>query len=153
MGIVVIIPEQIIQWPSSLWKKSASTRIKKILTEEDVEPGFFDLEGRWHTITIGRCICIGIEGERWTCSLESVERDRYPVGEPDERGYQDYKMKNPRPLRCFDIPYPFILRTAQSDWLCDNHEGGIVAWNEKTGDELDMRVIKRSVFHKTYEPA
>jgi hypothetical protein len=62
-------------------------------------------------------------------------------------------MKNPRPLRCFDVTYPFILRTAKSDWQCLDTEGGIVAWNEKTGDELEMRVIKRSVFQKTYEPA
>lgn len=138
------------------WCKTASTRIKKILTQADIQaepdPFFFDLEGRRHEVTIGRCICIGVEGERWTSSLASVERERIPVSEADEQGYREYRMKEPTPVLCFDIPFPFMLRLAgKADWHCSDPTGAFITWNGKTGTDLDMRVIKRSIFEKTYE--
>ena len=154
----ILTPEQVItHYQYRIWRKTASTRIKQILTEVDVqaelEPFFFDLEGRRHEIKIGRCICRGVEGERWTTSVESLLRDRYPVGEKDADGYQEYKMKNPRAVFCFDIPFPFILRIAgKADWQCSDTVGAIITWNGETENKLlDMRVVKKSVFEKTYE--
>ena len=147
--------EVLAAYRPTFWKKNASTRIKKIVSQADLdtepEHSFLDLEGRRHHLAIGRCICIGVEGERWTCSLSSLERDRDPVGEVDAQGYQEYKMKNPRSMRCFDIPFPFILVfPGKAPWNCEDQDGAIITWNGKTGDLLDMRVIKRSVFEATY---
>jgi hypothetical protein len=144
-------------YPSSLWKKTATTRVKKLLTLADVdsEPQrvFMDLEGRKHELKVGRCICIGVEGEMWTCSLASLERERIPVGEPDEQGYQDYQQKHPLTLLCFDVPTAFTLLLPKGEpWVCEDLSGGIVTWNGEWGDKLIMRVIQRSIFHKTYSP-
>lgn len=154
-----LTPNQVIaehQW--SWWKKTGSTRIKKLLTQADVdaEPDrvFYDLEGRKHEVVVGRCICIGSEGERWTCSIASVDRDRYPIGEQDEHGYQEYKMKQPRPLRCFDISFPFTLVVpGKVPWSCQDVAGAIITWNGEVQEHLDMRIIQRSIFEKTYERA
>jgi hypothetical protein len=153
-----ITPEQLLTCQWTMWKKTAITRIKKILTQADIESEpatfFFDLEGRRHEVAIGRCICVGIEGERWSCSLESLERDRYPVGDEDAQRYRPYKMRNPRPVRCFDLMYPFVLIISQkSPWQCPDEEGAIITWNGEIGDKLDMRVVKRSVFLRTYKHA
>lgn len=61
-------------------------------------------------------------------------------------------MRNPRPVRCFDIPFPFILTLpGKTLWLCEEGASGVVTWNGEMEDKLDMRVIKRSIFEKTYE--
>jgi hypothetical protein len=152
----ILTPEQVMTYPSGFFIKTATTKIKKLLTQEDIdsesEKVFVDLEGRIHKLSIGRCICIGAEGERWTCSLKSVEQDRTPIGVPDEYGYQDYIYKNPQKLRCFDIPFAFtlILSPSKKSWNCEDPSGGIVTWNGEFGNLLMMRVIQRSIFQKTY---
>jgi len=133
--------------------KTAGTWIKKLRTQEDVdsamgERSFFDLEGKEHQVIIGRCICVGEAGERWTSSIASVERDRFPFGEPDGNGYQLHYILHPRPIACFVLPFAFDLLTAKRTWHCET--SGIVTWNGKYADELDMRVIQREIFDATY---
>jgi len=132
--------------------KTSGTWIKKLLTQEDVdsvdETSFFDLEGREHQVVIGRCICRGVNGERWSSSLASVERDRYAVGEPDAQGYQLHYMVRPNPVLCFAIPHRFGLIGEKGIWLCK--ERGFITWNGKQGKELDMRVIEYDIFESTY---
>lgn len=148
----ILTPEQVLAaYHPTHWVKTASTRIK-IIDEADVqkETSFLDLEGRRHEVRIGRCLCIGPQDERWTCSVESLERDRYPITDEDAEGYREYKMKHPRPVRCFEIPFPFVLRINGEDWRCDDVAGGMITWNGKIGDRLVMRVIARSAFLLSY---
>jgi hypothetical protein len=148
----ILTPEDVIQrYPYTLCLKYASTRIK-IIDETDIarEASFLDLEGRTHEVKLGRCICIGSQGERWTCSVESLKRDRYPVSESDAQGYRDYKMKQSQSVHCFDLPFPFTL-LHKGEWLCEESSGGIITWNGQHGEALDMRVVRRGVFTATYQ--
>lgn len=151
--VQILTPDQIIaEYSYTVWIKNTSTRIKVIQeADRQRETSFLDSEGRTHEVKIGRCICVGPQGERWTCSVESLERDRYPVSTEDSEGYRQYRMKHPQPVRCFDIPFSFILQRDNGNWQCDDIDGGIVTWNGKTGEGLDMRVVMRSAFAVTYE--
>ncbi len=151
--ITVLSIEQVLRAYTSLpYIKSVPTKIKQV-TEEDIayEPFFYDLEGRRHDLTTERCICIGPDGERWTTSQQSLERDRYPISEEDAEGYRLYLMRNPKAIQCFDISFPFALISKGETWTCENANGGMITWNGKQGEDGDMRVIARTIFEQTYE--
>ena len=147
-----LTPEEVIQrYQATRWVKTAPTRIRPI-TEEDIRvmgPSFRDLEGCEQRVALDRSLCIGPEGEMWTCSNTSLERDRFPVGSPDNEGFTLYHMRNPRPVYCFDIPEQFTLQANGKTWE-SQETGGIITWNGKCGQEAVMRVIKRNIFHETY---
>ena len=94
--------------------KEAPTKIRP-LTQADIEnmgPFFLDLEQRRQEVAIGRYLCVGPLGEQWTTSGRSLERDREAISDPDVEGFRLYRMKNPKPLRCFEIGYAFALDTS-----------------------------------------
>lgn len=148
-----LTPDQLIQnYTSSLWMKCATTKIK-IINESDMqkEASFVDREGRTHDVIIGRCICVGAQGERWTCSVQSLQRDRYPVTEEDSEGYREYALIRPQCVAVFDIPFPFTLQH-NGLWHCDDNSGGFITWNGVVGTVLVMRVVMRSAFMLSYSP-
>jgi hypothetical protein len=59
-------------------------------------------------------------------------------------------MKQPQALKCFDIPFAFTL-SHKGSWQCDEQHGGMVTWNGKEGDDLEMRVVARNAFLATYQ--
>lgn len=93
-------PEDV--FATRLFRRAVKTAPVKIrpFTEQDVlsiGPSFIDLEGREQRVEIGRYLCIGIQGERWTCSEKSME-SRVPVSEPDDEGFRLYvqcAIRNP----------------------------------------------------------
>ena len=155
----VLSPNEVLRcFTPTCWHKSAPTRIRPF-TEADVQrlgPSFLDLEGRTQRVEVGRCLCVGIEGEQWTCSTSSLQRDRSPISEPDDEGFRLYQQRTPRSVLCFDLPFPFLLVVDTPDvhheqrWL-SQADGAVITWNGQQGMALDMRVVKRSVFLATYE--
>lgn len=121
--------------------------------QQDVEGTyFFDLEGRRHSVEVGKCLVVGTGPEdRRSTSQEKVERYREPISTPDAQGFQLYRLKKPRPLSCYDIPHPFDLynENGAARWQCRHPNGGYVVWD---GDPTSsMRVIQREIFDQTYE--
>jgi hypothetical protein len=149
----VLTPEIVIrryQWTS--WVKNTPTKIRPF-TEQDrttIGPTFCDLEGREHQVIVGRALCVGLQGERWTTSIASLERDRVAVSGPDSEGFRLYQMRNPQPVKVFDVPHPFMLVVRGESWSCEDAVGGYITWNGKQGAELVMRVNQRSTFQATY---
>lgn len=121
--------------------------------QDEQETYFFDLEGRRHKVRIGYCLCIGTSLEdRRATAQKKVDLYRDPVSELDEEGFRLYKLKEPRPLTCFDIPHPFYLDNQNETqlWECLHPKGGYIVWDEKQ-PELPLRVIQRDIFDITYE--
>lgn len=70
--------------------KNVATKIRPFTEHDDLGSTFKDLEGREHQVELGRCFCVGVDGERWTCSVTSLERDR--VSDPDAEGFCLYQQ-------------------------------------------------------------
>jgi len=132
------------------WIKVAPTRIREItpLDVQQMGPSFTDLEGGEQRVAVGRYLCIGVQGEQWTCSQI---RDRAPVSLPDQEHCRLYVQLNPKPVACFDVPFPFVLQTGEKLWE-SQETGGVITWNEKAGADLDMRVVERTIFRASYIP-
>lgn len=131
--------------------KVAPTRIKPI-TEQDIAvlgATFRDLEGREQRVEVGRYLCIGIQGERWTSSAASMQA-RVAVSEPDADGFQLYVQRNPQPVQVTALTEPFILSVGDDTWVSQEN-GGIITWNGQTGPTLLMRVIAPDIFTQTYQ--
>lgn len=140
--------------------KVAGTRIRPF-TEEDVlnKSGeflvdaagtfFLDLEMRRHTVQVGRYLCVGSQGERWTSSAKSMQ-DRVAVSMPDADGFRQYRQRAPHPVQAVILTEPFALEVHGDLWQSQK-DGGVITWNGKTGNELQMRVITRSAFSATYQ--
>lgn len=152
--VAVLSPNDVLRsFTSTSWHKSAPTKIRPF-TQSDVErlgPSFLDLEGQTQRVEVGRCLCVGVEGEQWTCSASSLERDRFPISEPDAEGFRLYRDRLPRRVLCFDLPFPFLLvvDARQQQWQSQVN-GAVITWNGLRGEALDMRVVKHSVFLATY---
>jgi hypothetical protein len=141
-------PEVLQEFSPVLWIKVAPTKIRAI-TAQDVEQmgdSFLDLEGRTRRIAVGRYLCVGVQGEQWT---SAHIRDRVPISEPDQEGFRQYVQRAPKPVACFDVPFPFLLQTGGKQWE-SQETGGIITWNGLAEPDLDMRLIERSIFHATY---
>ena len=165
MEIRVLTKQDVIGYPGFIAKKVAPDRIRPF-TQIDVDnthnefqqdergTHFFDLEGRRHQVELGKCLVIGASPEdRRATSLEKVERYRYPVSSVDGEGFRLYRLKQPRMLTCYDIPYAFDLdnQNGAAHWQCRHPAGGYVVWD---GDPASvMRVIQREIFDQTYERA
>ena len=131
--------------------KTATTRIK-LLTEQDVAilgATFRDLEGRVQRVEAGRYLCLGVEGERWTSSAESMKA-RVAIDDPDADGFQNYVQRNPQPVQVTVLTEPFILDVHGDTWVSQN-DGGVITWNGERGEALIMRLIARDIFEKTYQ--
>lgn len=115
---------------------------------QDLGPAFLDLEGREHRVEIGRYLCVGIEGERWTCSQKSME-SRVAISEPDEEGFRLYVQRDPQPVLVTLIDESFSLLLPDGGrWTS---QSGFVTWNGLEGDGLLMRVVEKNIFHQTYQ--
>jgi hypothetical protein len=148
-----LTPEVVIQrYQWGLWRKVAPTKIRPFLPEDItiIGPTFRDLEGREHRVEAGRCLCAGPQGDRWTCSVTSLERERVPISDFDAEGFRLYQMRHPQDIRAFDIPHPFHLQVQGHTWECSEPAGGFVTWNGQTGADLIMRVNQRATFLATY---
>jgi len=145
----ILTPGDVLRaFDSASWIKVAPTRIRAI-TAEDVQSmgdSFLDLEGRRQRVAVGRYLCVGVQGERWTCSQI---RDRVLVSGPDSEGFRLYVQLDPKPVACFRLAFPFVLQSGEKDWE-SQPDGGIITWNGCTGPDLDMRVIERSIFRASY---
>jgi hypothetical protein len=149
MATHFLTPDVVLrEFASAFWVKVAPTRIRAItpLDVQHMGGSFLDLEKRVQRVAIGRYLCVGMMGEQWTCSHV---RERVPVSEPDSEGFTLYVQLDPGPVACFDIPFSFVLRVGEEDWL-SQETGGIITWNGRTGSDLDMRVVERSIFLATY---
>ncbi len=145
----VLTPSGVLQNFSPVsWLKVAPTRIRAITVDDVARMGdsFLDLERRAQRVAVGRYLCVGVQGEHWTCSQI---RDRMPVSEPDQDEFRQYVQLTPKPVACFDIPFPFLLQVDAKEWE-SQADGGIITWNERAEPDLDMRVVERSIFHATY---
>lgn len=143
-------------FPSSEWGEAISIGTPRIrpFTEEDERnfPPTIDKEGNSVIAKVGRCLCIGIEGEPYSCSMESLERDREPIDEyPDVEGFRRYKMRDPKPIKYLALLFPFALLRPKGDTWKSQPEGGVITWNGKEGKDCVMRVIVTSIFFKTYK--
>ena len=121
------------------------------LTEQDVVTlgaTFRDLEGREQRVEVGRFLCLGSQGERWTCSAKSMQ-DRVAISEPDADGFRQYRQRDPQPVLVTILTSPFTLSVRGDVWQ-SQEDGGVITWNGKMGDELQMRVITRAIFAETY---
>ena len=130
--------------------KIATTQIRE-LTEQDVVTlgaTFRDLEGREQRVEVGRFLCLGSQGERWTCSAKSMQ-DRVAISEPDADGFRQYRQRDPQPVLAAILTSPFTLSVHGDVWQ-SQEDGGVITWNGKMGDELQMRVITRAIFAETY---
>ncbi len=147
----VLTPSDVLHgFTPTPWIEFAPTKIREI-TDEDVRqigPFFTDLEGGEQHVSVGRYLCIGDQGEKWTCSQI---RDRVPVSLPDQEHCRLYVQLNPKPVACFDVPFPFVLQSGEKLWE-SQETGGIITWNEKAGADLDMRVVERTIFMASYIP-
>jgi hypothetical protein len=131
--------------------KVAPTRIK-LITEQDVATlgaTFRDLEGREQHVEVGRYLCIGVQGERWTCSAESM-RERVAISEPDADGFQNYVQRQPQPVQVAMLAEPFLLDVHGDIWVSQEN-GGVITWNGQTGEALRMRLIAHDIFKQTYQ--
>ena len=130
--------------------KTAPTQIRE-LSEQDVltlGATFRDLEGRSQRVEAGHFLCIGSQGERWTCSAKSMQ-DRVAISAPDTNGFRWYRQRDPQAIQVAILTEPFTLNIRGDVWQSQD-DGGVITWNGKTGDELQMRVITRSIFAATY---
>jgi len=130
--------------------KIATTQIRE-LTEQDVVTlgaTFRDLEGRTQRVEVGRFLCLGSQGERWTCSARSMQ-DRVAISEPDADGFRQYRQRDPQPVLVTILTSPFTLNVRGDVWQ-SQQDGGVITWNGNTGDALQMRIITRAIFAETY---
>ena len=144
-----LITEDVLKRPFRRAIKTAPTRIKPV-TEQDVAllgPTFCDLEGRKQRIEIDRYLCVGIQGERCTCSERSMS-ERIAISGPDAEGFCLYHQREPRPVLVTCIDEPFRL-TLKNEVL--KSQAGAITWNGRLGDQLTMRVVAKSIFVLTYE--
>lgn len=129
--------------------KTAPTKIRPI-TEADIAQigsSFLDLEGREQRVEIGRYLCVGVQGERWTCSQKSMD-ERKAISDLDEEGYRLYIQRDPQPVLVTLVNEPFRLTMPDGDvWTS---QAGAITWNGQHVD-LIMRVVERSIFDQTYE--
>ncbi|HEX7737214.1 MAG TPA: hypothetical protein VF458_20380 [Ktedonobacteraceae bacterium] len=131
--------------------KTALTQIRE-LTEQDVimlGATFRDLENRVQRVEVGRYLCVGSQGERWTCSANSMQQ-RVSVSEPDADGFRWYRQRDPKPVLVTVLTEPFVLETHGETWT-SQEDGGVITWNGEIGDALQMRVITRAIFAETYQ--
>jgi hypothetical protein len=129
--------------------KTASTKIRPF-TEQDVSiigPSFLDLEGREQRVEVGRYLCIGIQGERWTCSEKSMQA-RIAVSEPDDEGFQLYVQRDPQSVLVTLIDEPFCLSLPGDRWTS---QAGAITWNGLFGDQMIVRVVEKNIFYQTYQ--
>lgn len=145
-------------YPADEFKQAIKTGTLMIrpFTEEDERnfPPTRDLEGRLINVQVGRCLCVGVEGELFSCSVWSVENEREPVNPelpPDTQGFREYRIRNPHPIRYIILDYAFRLHRAPDDVWSSQRDGAVITWNGKTGAECSMRVIKTSIFLTTYK--
>ena len=141
--------EDVLKRPFRRAVLTAPTRIKPV-TEQDVShlgTSFCDLEGREQRVEIGRYLCVGIQGEYWTCSERSMN-ERVAISEPDAEGFRQYRQRDPRPILVTRIDEPFRLTLKNGIW---GSRAGAITWNGRLGDQLTMRVVAKSVFDCTYE--
>ncbi|HLW03901.1 MAG TPA: hypothetical protein VKT82_34960 [Ktedonobacterales bacterium] len=150
--------EQVLAlYPPDTFKQAIKTATLRIrpFTKEDEQtfPPTRDLEGRLIKAKVGRCLCIGVEGELFTCSLWSVQNEREPVHlaqEPDAEGFREYRMRDPRPIWYLTLDVPFKLKRPDGDVWESQADGGVITWNGEVGSACVMRVLKTSIFVKTY---
>lgn len=107
-----------------------------------------DLEGKPLKADLKRCLCVGVEGELFTCSMRTLREERIAISEPDEEGFRWYRIRSTGPILATDIGYAFTLHS-KSSWQ-SQADGGIVTWNGKDDETCEMRVFKRSIFEKSY---
>jgi hypothetical protein len=129
--------------------KTAPTKIRAITEEDVVQIGssFLDLENRSQRVEVGRYLCIGVDGEKWTCSEKSMQ-ERQAISEEDSEGFCLYMMRHQLPILATIVDEPFCLCVQHDQW--ESQEGAIT-WNGKRGDDLSMRVVARSIFDRTYQ--
>ena len=130
--------------------KTAPVKIRPF-TEQDVleiGPSFLDLEGRKQRVEVGRYLCVGIQGERWTCGKSSMEA-RKAISEPDTEAFRLYVQRNPQAVLVALIDEPFHLTLpGGDDWTS---QAGVTTWNGLSGDQMIMRVVEKDIFYQTYQ--
>lgn len=144
-------------YPPEMFKQAIKTGTLHIrpFTEKD-EKTFSptrDLEGRLIRAKVGRCLCRGIEGELFDCSLWSLQHERElvdPAQEPDAEGFREYRMRAPRPIWYLVLDFPFRLAKPNGDVWESQPDGGVITWNGKSGSSCVMQVKKTSIFMKSY---
>lgn len=131
--------------------KTAPTRIRAFTAQDVVilGPTFRDLEGRLQRVEVGRSLCMGSQGERWTCSAQSMQ-DQVAISELDADGFRLYRQRDPHPVLVTVLTEPFTLEVRGEAWQ-SQEDGGVITWNGMTGDEIQMRVITRTIFTETYQ--
>lgn len=145
----LIVEEVITTYTFQLAVKTAPTKIRPIKEEDVVLLGtsFFDLEKRVQQVAVGRYLCVGVNGEMWTCSEKSMQ-ERQAISENDLDGFCLYVMRQPVPILATIVDEPFCLRVRDDRW---ESQGGAITWNGKYGNDLSMRVIAQSIFDRTYQ--
>ncbi|QBD77993.1 hypothetical protein EPA93_19130 [Ktedonosporobacter rubrisoli] len=147
-----------------LFVKHTPTWAYPLITNEDVHyirelreqfqnGEFIDLEGRVHQLVRGRVLFKGVKDEFWMGGLEKFNKERELLSDalPDPEGFRQYRMKNPVPLHCYLLEFPFRLNDGRTIWEIAAPQGAIVTWDGWYGSALDVRVIQRDIFDKTYK--
>lgn len=154
----VLTYEQVLAlYPPSLFQRAIKTGTVRIrpFSKEDEQtfPPTRDLEGRLIRAKVGRCLCQGVEGELFDCSLWSVQNERelvHPAQAPDAEGFREYRMRDPKPIWYIVLDAPFTLKKPNGDVWESQTDGGVITWNGEDGRTCVMRVLKTSIFMKTY---
>jgi hypothetical protein len=157
-GSQVLTSEKVLAlYPPGMFKQAIKTGTLRIrpFTEEDERmfPPTRDLEGRLVKAKVGRCLCVGVEGELFDCSLWSLQNERElvnPTQEPDAEGFREYRMRDPRPIFYLMLDFPFKLVKPNGDMWESQADGGVITWNGNVGSTCVMRVQKTSIFVETY---
>ncbi|WP_220211431.1 hypothetical protein [Reticulibacter mediterranei] len=130
------------------------TRIRPFTAQDLVEigPTFTDREGHIHTVEPEHCLCVGPLGDRWSCSLEDLKQDRYPVSLPDHEGFRWYRERHPRALHALHVTEPFDLdcQDGKPALQCNEDRGGYITWNSQPQPDQDLRVVQGTIFLRTY---
>lgn len=146
---VELTPVDILGHPFSYWYKSAGTLIKPITAQnvQAIRAEFRSLEQLDPRVEAGRFLCVGVDGEMWTCSQIG---DRRQVSGPNADGFCLYVQRDRRFVACFEyLDTPFRL-FAGDQWWTSQTDGAVVTWNEQYGEQLVMRLVARRVFYRTY---
>ena len=146
-----LTPEDILT--TRTFRRAVKTMPVKIrpFTEQDVRhigPSFLDLEQRPQRVTLDRYLCIGVQGERWTCGKSSME-SRKAISELDTEGFRLYVQRSPQAILVTLIDEPFHLTLPGRDhWTS---QAGAITWNGLVGDQMIMRVVEKDIFLSSYQ--
>jgi hypothetical protein len=130
--------------------KIAPVKIRPFTEQDvcDIGPFFLDLEQQVQRVELDRYLCIGVQGERWTCGERSMNA-RKAISEPDSEGFRLYVQRNPVVVLATLVDTPFLL--SLPDGACWQSSAGVITWNGLSGEHLIMRVVEKTIFQQTYQ--